>query len=96
MATVLLFHCNTTNTAASIVSDTEAGSLFSVDMGTTSKAASYSRWAIVECTQTRADAVVVGDFNPEDISVSASISEPESFTDGDVMEKMWYLRGKLP
>jgi hypothetical protein len=91
MAAILVFHCNTTSTAASIVSDTEAGSLFSVDMGTTSKAASYSRWAIVECTQTRADAVVVGDFDREDISLSASVSEPESFTDGDVMEKMWYF-----
>ena len=91
----ILFYCNTPETASSIASDVQAGTLFSVSMGTTSKAASYSRWALVECTDTRADNIVVGDYDREDISVSAFPSHPESFTDADVMGKMWYLRGVI-
>ena len=46
-------------------------------------------------TLKRADNIVVGDYDREDISVSAFTSYPESFTDADVMAKMWYLRGVI-
>lgn len=92
---MMMFQCNTASTASQIVTDVEAGSLFGVSMGTTSKASSYSSWALVECTETRGNSISNADFDREDIQLSISTTAPESFTDSDGMEKMWYLRGKL-
>jgi hypothetical protein len=92
---LLLLYCNTSSTADSIVADVDAGSLFSVSMGTTSKAASYSRWCIVECTETRANNILAADYDREDIDLVYYTTAPDSFTEADSLQKMWYLRGKL-
>ena len=92
---IMLFQCNTTSNASQIVADVEAGELFGVSMGTTSKAASYSRWALVECTDTRGNSLNDADYDREDYQLCLSTTAPESFTDGDSLEKSWYLRGKL-
>ena len=91
----ILFYCNTTATADSIVSSVDAGDLFGVDMGTTSKASSYSRYALVECTQTRANSIQNENPDNEAMEICLIYFEPDSFSDADVNEKAWYLRGML-
>lgn len=92
---ILLFQCNTTSNASKIVSDVESGELFGVSMGTTSKASSYSRWALVECTDTRGNSINDSEYDRDDFQLCLSESAPENFTNSDAMEKSWYLRGKL-
>tara|TARA_X000001388_G_scaffold77120_2_gene76590 strand:+ start:191 stop:478 length:288 start_codon:yes stop_codon:yes gene_type:complete len=92
---LLLIYCNTASTADSIVTDVRDGALFSVDMGTTSKASSYSRWALVECTENRANSILAADYDREDIEVNYYTTAPDSFTEADSLQKLWYLRGLL-
>jgi hypothetical protein len=92
---LLLIYCNTASTAESIVTDVEDGTLFSVNMGTTSKSTSYSRWCLVECTETRANNILAADYDREDIDVIYYTTAPDSFTEADSLQKLWYLRGKL-
>lgn len=93
---IILFYCNTTSTASSIVSDVEAGELFGVDMGTTSKASSYSRYALVECTQVRAASIQNENPDNETMEICLLYFDADSFSDAATSEKAWYLRGKLP
>ena len=42
--TTLLINCSSSSVASSVVAEVEAGELWTVDMGTTSRAASYSNY----------------------------------------------------
>tara|TARA_R110002126_G_scaffold268738_1_gene412282 strand:+ start:352 stop:630 length:279 start_codon:yes stop_codon:yes gene_type:complete len=90
---IILIETTSTSAANSIVSEVQAGSLWSVDMGTTSKAAAYSDRAMVECTNSRADSVV---FNcPPESIIAVFDSEPPSFTAASKQCQIWFLRGKI-
>ena len=78
-----------------IVAAVEAGELWGVDMGTTSKASSYSDYALIECTNTRNLALMDACPEGETYTVEYSISTPDSFTETDGVSKSWFLRGML-
>jgi hypothetical protein len=90
---IILFECSSSTVANQIVADVEAGELFGVDMGTTSKAVSYSKSTLVDCTKSRSEDLI--GLTPENAQPSLWDSEPASFSDADVSGKSWYLRGKL-
>lgn len=90
---LILIEANTSAAAEDIVAAVDAGELWGVDLGTTSKASSYSKFALVDLTSTRANAVTSA--APDAFFVTLQISAPESFTDSTTDQKAWYLRGKL-
>ena len=92
---IILINCSSTYGAQSVVADVEAGELWGVSLGTTSKVSSYSNYVLIECTNTRNLALL--DNCPEggSFSVEYSISEPDSFSEGGPIQKAWFLRGKL-
>ena len=51
--TILLIKCSSSSTAQQVVADVQAGELWGVDMGTTSKVSAYSNYTLIECTKTR-------------------------------------------
>tara|TARA_R100000152_G_C6682852_1_gene116305 strand:+ start:100 stop:384 length:285 start_codon:yes stop_codon:yes gene_type:complete len=93
--TIIILKCTSASTATQVVSDVEGGELFGVDMGTTSSSSSYSQYAAVQCTKTRAESLVNAVGEQENCEICMFDSTPESFSDADGAEKMWYLRGKL-
>ena len=93
--TTLLINCSSAAGAQDVVAAVEGGQLWGVDMGTTSRAASYSNYALIECTKTRNLAIIdaIPDFNR--FSAELGETEPDSFGDASQRCKVWYLRGKL-
>ena len=93
--TTLLINCSSSSTASDIVAAVEAGQLWGVDMGTTSKAASYSNYVLIECTKTRNLDIIdnIPDF--EKYSAELGDTDPDSFSDATQRMKVWYLRGRL-
>ena len=90
---LILFETGSTSAADDIVSAVEASSLWGVDMGTTSKAASYSTYVVVEATANRVSNLL-GSM-PEGVDMEIHYHEIHSFTDASSDEKLWFLRGKL-
>ena len=87
-----LFLDTTSSSAASdIVSDAESGTLWGVDLGTTTKIASYSDKVFILATRTRVDALV--ESRPEGVEDVALFADMRSFTDGAIDEQVWYLYG---
>jgi len=93
MASICLFETKSTNAAEDIVDAVSAEELWGVDMGTTSKGSSYSKYALVECTANRA--LQITDVIPEEIFLTSLEDDVSSFTDATANEKVWYLRGKI-
>lgn len=90
---VILFKTTSTQAADEIVAAVEASNLWGVDMGTTSKAAAYSTWVVVEATATRVSNLL-GSI-PEGVDMELHYHEIHSFTDASSQEKLWHLRGKF-
>ncbi len=90
---ILLIETTTTAGAEQIVAAVEDGELWGVDMGTTSSASCYSKYALVDLTSTRAHKVTSA--APDEVFVNLQINSPSSFTDSTSDQKTWYLRGKL-
>jgi len=90
---VILFETASTSAAEDIVTAVKAQQLWGVDMGTTSKSASYSNYVVVEATATRVSNLFPA--MPEDVSMEVHIHDVYSFTDASSEEKLWYLRGQL-
>ena len=90
---IVLIEMNSTSAADDVVTAVGAGQLWGIDMGTTSSASSYSKFALVDLTQTRANNVVAA--APDEAFVCIQDSDPSSFTDSTANQKAWYLRGKL-
>lgn len=90
---VILFETASTSAAEDIVTAVKAQQLWGVDMGTTSKSASYSNYAVVEATATRVSNLLGA--IPDDVSMEVHIHDVYSFTDASSEEKLWYLRGQL-
>jgi len=93
--TIILIDCSSSSGADSIVADVEAGELWGVSMGTTSKAASYSDRALIECTNTRNLALMDNCPEGDSFRVEYSLNEPASFTEADPICKAWFLRGAI-
>ena len=93
MADVILFKTSSAQAADDIVEAVLAQELWSVDMGTTSTASSYSVWAVVECTATRANNILGS--TPENVDTEMHVHDICSFSDAASEEKLWYLRGKI-
>jgi len=90
---LILFETGSTGAADEIVSAVEASSLWGVDMGTTSKAAAYSNYVVVEATANRVSNLL-GSM-PDGVDMEIHYHEIHSFTDASSDEKLWFLRGKL-
>ena len=90
---IILLETSSSAAAEDIVAAVQAQSLWGVDMGTTSKASSYSSYAVVEATATRVSNLFPA--MPEDVSMEVHIHDVYSFTDASSEEKLWYLRGQL-
>jgi hypothetical protein len=93
MSDMILFKTSSAQAAEDIVSAVAAQELWGVDMGTTSKASSYSNYALVESTATRASNVL-GSI-PDGVDFEIHVHDIYSFSDAASEEKLWYLRGKL-
>ena len=90
---VILFETTSTSAAEDIVAAVEASSLWGVDMGTTSKAAGYSNYVVVEATANRVSNLISS--MPETVEMEIHYHEIQSFTESTSDEKLWYLRGKF-
>jgi hypothetical protein len=90
---VILFETPSTQAADEIVAAVEASNLWGVDMGTTSKAAAYSNYVVVEATANRVSNLLSS--IPEGVDMELHYHEIQSFTDSTSDEKLWYLRGKF-
>jgi len=90
---IILIETSNAGAADAIVVAVQAQSLWGVDMGTTSNAASKSDRALVECTKTRAGKLVIE--CPEDTTVSVYDEDPPSFSASNEQCQIWYLRGML-
>jgi hypothetical protein len=90
---IILFETASSAAADEIVAAVQAQSLWGVDMGTTSKATSYSNYAVVEATATRVSNLLGA--MPENVGMEVHVHDIYSFTDASSEEKLWYLRGKL-
>ena len=90
---ITLIEMSSSSAAEQVVTDVEAGELWGVDLGTTSKASNYSNYVLVQATATRSNAI----YNSLPDSVENVLQQdPGSFTDASEEHKAWYLRGKLP
>lgn len=90
---IILFEASSTSGAESLAAEANAGSLWGVSLGTTTKVSQYSNFALLELTQTRAFALT--NAIPEDIELAVMDLDPVSFTGSDTNGKVWYLRGLI-
>lgn len=90
---IVMFETSSTQAADDIVADVQPGNLWGVEMGTTSKAASYSNFVAVEATATRVSNLLGS--APEDVDMEIHVHNIYSFTDAASDEKLWYLRGAM-
>ena len=90
---VILFETSSTSAANDIVAAVQAGSLWGIDMGTTSKASSYSNFVAVQATATRVGNIMSA--APENVSIDVQYHDLYSFTDSTPDEKLWYLLGAM-
>lgn len=90
---IILFETVSSSAADDLVAAVQAQSVWGVNMGTTSKAASYSNYVAVEATATRVASLL--DNLPDDVDFHLHIRDIYSFTDAPSDQKLWYLRGKL-
>ena len=90
---LVLFETSSSSAADEIVAAVQAKSLWGIDMGTTSKAASYSNYAVVEATSTRLDNIISA--MPDNVDMEIHYHGIHSFTDSTADQKLWYLRGQL-
>tara|TARA_R100001443_G_scaffold18245_1_gene29098 strand:- start:13219 stop:13503 length:285 start_codon:yes stop_codon:yes gene_type:complete len=93
--TVLFIQCSSSSAAQQIVTDVEAGELWGVDMGSTSKVTSYSNCALIECTLTRHLNLFDAEKDLNKYSITYATTDPDSFTDAPADWKVWFLRGRL-
>ena len=95
MTCLTMIKCTSASAAQEVVSDVDAGELGGVDMGTTSKATSYSNWALVESNKTRNYALYQSLPQGDKYEIPFSTIDCVSFTDSDLESKIWFLRGRM-
>ena len=95
MICITIIECSSSSAAQEVVSDVEAGELWGVAMGTTSKATSYSNYALVESNKTRNYALLESVPDEDKYQIRLSVIEFPSFTESSLESKIWFLRGKI-
>ena len=91
---IILIEASSSSAAEEIVTTSETGELWGIDLGTTTKASSYSKYVLLELTTTRS--FNLANAAPEDeVTIELQENDPPSFTDSTSESKSWYLRGKL-
>ena len=90
---LLLIEAASTTAADSIETEARSGSLYGVNLGTTTKISSYSNFVLLDLTQARSLAVC--DVLPRGVDSPMLSFEPSSFTQAEPDGKVWYLRGLL-
>lgn len=93
--TVILIKCKNATLAQSLLAEVNAGDVWGVNMGTTSRGAAHSSHCLIECTNTRNLALIDGCPEGDDYDIEYSINEPDSFSSGGAIERSWFLRGML-
>ena len=93
--TILFIKCSSPSTAQQIATDVQAGSLWGVDMGSTSKVAVYSNFALIECTLNRHLGLIDAEKDPDRYEITYGTTDPDSFTEAPSDWKVWFLRGRL-
>ena len=95
MINITFIQCLNASTANGVVSDVEAGNLWGVSMGTTSKAVSHSNYVLIQATQARTLELL--DYVPDEevFNIQSSLIDADSFSDADLDWKIWFLRGIL-
>tara|TARA_R100001594_G_C4017485_1_gene258394 strand:+ start:609 stop:908 length:300 start_codon:yes stop_codon:yes gene_type:complete len=95
MICVTLIKCSSSSTAQQVVADVKAGELWGVPMGTTSKASAYSNYALVVSNKTINYALLEAVPSGETYDIWHSQIKCDSFTESNLEEKLWFLRGKI-
>jgi hypothetical protein len=90
---LVLMKLNSSSAASNIVDEVAAGSLWGVDLGTTSKAASNDSYALVEATANRVSNLVAA--CPDSVDLLLQYHNAPAFTDLTEDNKCWFLRGRL-
>ena len=93
--TSLLIKCSSSSAAQQVVTDVQAGELWGVDMGTTSKVAAYSNYALIDCNKTRHVGLFDADKDLDRYEITYATTEPDSFSEAPIDWKTWYLRGMI-
>jgi len=95
MSNITFISCSDPATAQSVVSDVEAGELWNVSMGESSKAASHSNYALIDSTESITLALLDNVPDEEKFDIQSSLIDAESFSDASLDWKIWFLRGIL-
>ena len=69
------------------------GDLWGISLGTTTQSSSYSTWILISATPTRCRNL--SGVAPEWVDQNSFLDEADSFSDGSLEAKLWYLRGML-
>jgi hypothetical protein len=93
--TLIAIQCSSSTSADQIVADVESGSLWGVDMGTTSKAVSYSNFVLIECAKSRNLKILDADRDLDKYELFYETTDPDSFKTARSDWKVWFLRGRL-
>jgi hypothetical protein len=93
--TLIAIQCSSVPVAEQLVSDVQAGEVWGIDMGTTSKAVSYSNFVLIECTKTRNLNIYNAEKDLDRYQVCYGTTAPDSFTEARLDWKIWFLRGRL-
>mgnify|MGYP003131593302 CR=1 FL=1 len=91
MASELLFDAGSTKDT--VVSAIEAGELWGVSLGTTTKYSTEGTWILVQATETRCDNLLLA--IPEEVAYASFLIAAPSVSDADSDGISWYLRAKL-
>jgi len=89
MAIILL----KTTTPAALIAEIDTGKLWGVSLGTTTKRSTYSDYVLIDCTETRSEKL--SEAVPDSVDMDFLQAAPDSFTEAGLIEKAWFLRGKL-
>jgi len=86
-----LIKASSTSAATAIEAAVSAGTLWGLDMGTTTQAAAYSRYCVVRGTPPRLAAME--EVMPSNAEIVVFVSDTESFTGATDTERLWFLLG---
>ncbi len=90
---IILFETSSSTAADALVLEASQGALWGISLGTTTEAAAYSTFVMIKATYHRA--MKLSDKAPAGVDLHILDLEPNSFTDAGLIEKAWFLRGKL-
>ena len=91
--TLLLLEATSTSGATAIKAEADTGTLYGVNLGTTTKSSTYSNLVLLELTQTRAFAIC--EVLPDEVESPMMDMDAMSFSSAGPECQIWFLRGKL-